>query len=137
MFITENELYTAIHQQYIDEITREDVVIVPAAIEAALAEMRGYLQNKFDVATIFNTTGYPRHPLLVQFAKDITVYNLIELDKPGIDNEDRRARYKRAIKWLEDVRDELIITELPKISPADIKVQTIYYASKPKKDNYF
>jgi len=136
MFLIETELYTAIHQQYVDEITREDPVIVPAAIDAAIIEMKSYLSSKFDVEVIFNKEGSDRDPLLLQFAKDITIYNFIELDKAGIDTEDRRARYKRAIKYLEDVRDELITTSLPRLT-IDAMPKTIIYASQPRKNNYY
>lgn len=113
MFLKIEDLNTAIREEIMDEISREDDTIVEQCISAALGEMKGYLTSGFDVDTIFAKTGSNRDPLLLSFAKDIAVYNLSTLETPGIDLEDRRARYKRAIDWLKQVRDGEITTSLP------------------------
>lgn len=116
MFLTIEDLNTAIREEIMGEITREDDTIIEQCISAALGEMKGYLSNRFNVDTIFAQTGTNRDPLLLSFAKDIAVFNLSTLETPGIDLEDRRARYKRAIDWLKQVRDGEITTSLPVLS---------------------
>ncbi|PKP09861.1 MAG: DUF1320 domain-containing protein [Bacteroidetes bacterium HGW-Bacteroidetes-4] len=112
-FIEETDLARAMRQEYIDEIKRTDDALIPHCTGSAIAEMKTYLRETYDVDTIFAKTAAQRNSLLVTFAVDIAIYNLIEAVPVGVDVEQRRLRYKRAIDWLIGVQKQNIMPDLP------------------------
>ncbi len=136
-FIDKTDITKSLHLEYLDEITRNDDLIVNANIDAAEAEMKAYLANIYDVVAIFSKTGSYRNALLVEFNVDIAIYNLVDIDRPGIDMEDRRARYKRAIDWLKQVRDGNLSADLPLLENDEEKKHPVQWGSKPKRNNHY
>jgi len=118
-FINDTDLQREIRAEEITQITRGDDTIAPFAIDAAIAEMKGYLSKFYNVDSIFSQTGTSRNTLLVNFAIDIAIYIIISTAPPGQNTEDRRARYKRAIDWLKGVSKGEIDTDLPVIIVTD------------------
>lgn len=137
MFIEKSDLTRNIHLEYLDEITRGDDLIVNASIDAAIIEIKGYLIARYDVTSIFSQTGTNRNALLVEFASDIAIYNLVDIDRPGINMEDRRARYKRAIDWLKQVNSGDINTNLPLLPDNEVPVNRIAFGSNKKRNNHY
>ena len=115
-FITEAELNTHLYDEQVAEIVRADSAIAPASIDAAIQEMKGYLQA-IDVAAIFNATGASRNALVLLFCKDIAVWHLIALSAPDIEYKLREERYKRAVSWLKDVQARRTFPDLPVVAP--------------------
>ena len=139
MFIERIDLLNAIKDEELTQIIRGDDTIVSYGIEASIAEMQGYLAKHFDIDTIFSQTGSNRHGLLLNFGVDIAIYVIVASALPGQDLEDRRLRYERAIKWLEQVRDGEINTTLPKteFDEDENKTSRGSYGVPPKRNNYF
>lgn len=138
MFLTNDEFNTHLYTELIDAVSREDETILTAAIDAAISEMKGYLAD-YDIAAIFSATESNRHPLLLLFAKDITIWHFINLSNPSADLELRKARYERAIEWLKGVQKGDIVPDLPRPLPPDDTQQdgAIRYGSNPKRGNHF
>ena len=137
MFIEKSDLKGSIRLEYIDQISREDETIVTGAIASSIIEMKGYLSSRFNVDSIFSQDGENRDQLLIALLSDMVIYELIDIIPAGIDIDDRRARYKRAITWLEDVQAGTINADLPKLvddenNPTTNKVE---YSSNPKRKN--
>jgi phage gp36-like protein len=139
MFLEKSDLYKAIKAEELAQITRNDDTIVLYGMDAAIAEMKGYLVKHFQTDTIFAQTGTNRHGLLVNFGIDISIYIIVSSALPGQDLEDRRLRYKRAVDWLTQVRDGEILTDLPLVTfPADAnKTSRGAYGAPDKRINYF
>ncbi len=135
-FIQETDLYRAMRKEYIDEIKLQDDALPLHCMSAALEEMKTYLRETFDTATIFSAVDDDRDKLLVTFAVDIAIYNLIELVPVGVDVEQKRLRYKRAIDWLEKVQKSIIKPDLLKLEDSPAK-QSIIYNSTPKKETRY
>lgn len=80
--------------------------------------------------------GDPRNQLLVMYLIDIIVYHLFAHIMPNSIPEIRIDRYKRAIKWLEDIRDGKVDSNLPIITPEPSEesatAQTAYTNGKRK-----
>jgi phage gp36-like protein len=134
MFIEKTDLVKAIRLEEINQITRNDDLTVTHCIESGVAEIKGYLTKHFDIDAIFSATGNSRDMLIVQFAIDIAIYNLIATQPPGQDTEDRYERYKRAINWLKGVRDGEILSNLPLATPEN-EISTRGYYNAPTKRN--
>lgn len=137
-FINISELKTHIHEENVEAITRNDPTVVTAAIDAAIAEVKGYL-NAYDVDTIFAATGSSRNALLLVFTKDIATWHLLVLCNAGVEMQLRQDRYERAIAWLKSVQKGDIIPDLPAAEDDDgnTLTDTIIYGSNDKRTQHF
>lgn len=135
-FISITDLQKGLQLELINEISREDASVIDHVISAAIAEAKTYLRVNYNVESIFSQTGTSRDALLVTFVSDIAIYNLIELVQPGIDLEDRRARYKRAIDWLKQVKSQEIKPDLP-VASTSLAADDINYGSAERRENRY
>ena len=60
-FITEEDLISAIREEELNQLIREDAAASAFAIDAAIEEMKPYLQKYYNVDTIFAQTGDNRN----------------------------------------------------------------------------
>jgi phage gp36-like protein len=111
-YLTTAELNTHLYDEQVAEIVRADTAIAPASIDAAIQEMKGYLQA-YDTDAIFNAIGAARNALVLIFCKDIAVWHIIALASPDIEYKLREERYRRAIQWLRDVQQRKTLPDLP------------------------
>lgn len=100
MFLEAEDLKSVIYQYQIDSITDNDPTIIDIAINAAIEEVKSYLLSKYNVSSIFGATGSDRHPLILEFCKDVTLWQIIKLSNPDIIYEKVKDRYDRAIDFL-------------------------------------
>lgn len=137
MFLKTEDLYTKIRAGELNQVTAGEDTITLHALQAAIAEMSTYLEGRYNTEEIFNKEGEARNPLLVSFAVDMAIFEIVSIALPGQDLEDRRARYKRAIDYLKQVRDEKLNLELPSKENQDNASDAAPYGSQPKRNNYF
>jgi phage gp36-like protein len=137
-YLTKSELKTHIYGENVTAITRSDDTIVAAAIDAAIAEAKGYL-NAYDIATIFAAAGTSRNALLLVFVKDIAAWHLVVLSNAGVELQLRQDRYERAIAWLKAVQKGDIVPDLPKAEDEDGNTtgDTIIFGSNDKRTQHF
>ena len=141
-YLTLQELSTHLHDEQVETITRGDNTIAEAAIDAAIAEARGYL-TRFDTARIFSASGSKRNQLLLIFVKDIAVWHLINLCNAGSELPLRQDRYKRAVDWLKAVQHGDVSPDLPSREPEGGKAEknnpigAIAYGSNPKRTQHY
>jgi phage gp36-like protein len=136
MFIDKTDIIKEIRTEELDVISRYDDTLVQFGIDAAIAEMKSYLARLFLVDLIFSQTGSNRHPLLVNFAVDIAIYVMVSTAQPGQDLEDRRARYKRAIDWLKQVKSGEITSDLPPVTDNGLTIRG-KVGEHTKRNNYY
>lgn len=85
----------------------------------AVAEMRSYLNKKYDCDKIFSARGTDRHALVLMFALDITIFHIFCQHNPYKMSKIRQDRYDRAVEWLKGVmRGDVTIDGAP-LLPAD------------------
>lgn len=104
-FITTADYDASIHAEILDQLLRKespsyDPQIVEICEDRAIAEMRSYLDKIYDCDKIFSATGSDRHPLILMFALDITIYHIFCQHNPYKMSKIRQDRYDRAIEWL-------------------------------------
>lgn len=138
--ITIDELKTHLYLDTMHHTVDGDDRIIVSAIDAAIAEAKGYLAA-FDRDKIFSAEGNERNALLVIFLKDIAVWHLVQLCNVGTDIELRRYRYDCAVRWLEQVQKGYISPDLPILdNDGDGTPDTggIYLSgSNPKRSQHF
>lgn len=135
MFIDKTDLYLAILEDELEEITRGDDTLINQAISAAVSEARTYLHDSYEVDTIFAAAGAARHALLLGLVADMAVYLLVARVQAGQDVDDRRARYDRAVAWLKAAQKSDTYSDLPRRE--ETAQNHISTGSLPKRNNRY
>lgn len=139
MFITKEELYTAVQEYQLADLTGEDPDerAVRAAIGTAVSEASSYLNGGYDCKAIFSAQGSERHPLLVEHCKSIALWYLVKRSNTDLLFERVKEYYTAAIDWLKhvagvDPQGRPLAPDLPlKQEGGDIKTK-MRYGSHPK-----
>jgi len=134
MYLTIEELKTAIYTYQIVEITEADGDIVNVAIDAAVSEMKAYLRIRYDVERIFGATGSDRNALVMELCKNIAVWYIVRLCNVDMLYKNVQDRYDRAIDWLRRTAKGEIAPDLPVLVNDDTgQTQTRFrFSSHPK-----
>ena len=136
-FIEMKDYDATIHQEILNAVTREDDAIVEVCEDQAIAEMRGYLESRYDCDKIFAARGNERNALILMFAKDITIYHVMCVHNPQKFAEIRKDRYERAIEWLKGVsRLEISIADVPLLDKDTLKEKMPFQMRKETSDFY-
>lgn len=120
-FINTTDYDASIHKEILDSLLRTDAPtydpeIVEICEDRTIAEMRGYLSKTYDCDAIFTATGKDRHPLILMFATDITIYHIFCQHNPYKISQVRKDRYDRAIEWLKGVMNgDITIDGAPRL----------------------
>jgi phage gp36-like protein len=135
-FIKPEDYDASIHAEILDRLTRSDESIVEICEDRAIAEMRSYLSERYDVDAIFSAEGDDRHPLVLMMAIDITVYHLFSIHNPQKISQVRVDRYERAVEWLKQVaKRQISVDGAPAID--NQKQQSPWLMqSNPKRHNH-
>ena len=123
-FISLEDYDASIHREILDSLLRQgtsdyDPQIIEICEDRAISEMKSYLNKKYDCQAIFSQTGAERHPLILMFALDITIYHIFCQHNPYKMSKIREDRYERAIKWLKGVMKGDITVEGAPLLPSD------------------
>lgn len=118
-FITSTDYAAQIKADVLDRIIESDNSLLLDAENKALAQAKSRLRVRFDVDTIFATTGDSRHAELVMYIVDMTLYHLHSRINPGQVPELRKERYQDALDWLKGVAAGDYDPGLPGIGDAD------------------
>ena len=133
-FIDKIDYAAVIRTNILDDITEVDDTKIDACEERAIERVKGYLNNRYDVVTIFAQTGAARHPLVLMYTMDITLYYLHRLINYRKVPMHRAEAYKEAMDWLEKVSEQ-------KINPPNLPFLTtddkdyIRWGSNTKRNN--
>jgi len=136
-FVNIKDYDASIHREILDSLTRDDQAIIEICEDRAIAEASSYLSRRYDCDKIFSATGSDRHPLILMFIIDITVYHIFCIHNPQKMSQIRRDRYDRALTWLQEVANyEISIYGAPELQEEEIiKKSTNILKSNPKRSN--
>lgn len=118
-FITQDDYNALIKDAVLAQVMDNDRAVVNDAELFAQQELESYLNQRFDVASIFSQTGTARNSLLVMYMMDCVLYHIHARINPSRMPEIRVTRYEKAIKWLEMVASGKLTPNLPKILDPD------------------
>jgi phage gp36-like protein len=113
MYITIDELKTALYSYQAQEIADRDSDIPLMNIAAAEGEVRSYLATRYDVSAIFAAQGEARNPLLLELTKNIAVWYIVRLSNVDLIYQHAKERYDAAVDWLNRVADGKLNPDLP------------------------
>ncbi len=113
IFLTNDDFGVQIRTQILNTINQSDPTKTERAELDALAEMKSYLNGRYDTALIFGVTGTNRNAQIVMYCIDILLYHLHSNISPNNVPELREKRYEQAISWLKMVAANKLNPNLP------------------------
>jgi phage gp36-like protein len=130
MFLSQDELKSAIYEYQVTDITEGDDTIVENAIAAAIDEVKAYLtpNNRlenwdgrvlYDTEKLFAAEGSERNALILAHTKTIAKWWIILLANPDIIYEQVKERYDRSIEFLTKVAKGVVTLAGVPILPPD------------------
>jgi phage gp36-like protein len=139
-FIEKEDYEGVIKENILDDITEFNDNVLDKAEARAIAKMKGYLSNRYDVNAIFSATGTNRDDVVLMHAIDITLYYLHKSINPRKVPQNRSDSYKEAIEWLQGVNELEINPNLPTVKDGlgneTGEKNYIKYGSNPKRTNH-
>jgi hypothetical protein len=135
-FLNETDLHTSIYKHLLDTLIQEDANIVPFCIDAALAEARSFLIDRYDVDVIFAKVNKDRNSLLLMMCRDLAVFSIIGISNPGIDYDDKKTRAKAARTWFKQVQSGASKPNL-EIKPEAEKIGVVSSGSNKKRNQHY
>lgn len=151
MFLETDEMKTVMYVYQLEQITENDDSIILQGINAAIEEMKSYLQlnqkkewldgrTVYDVDAVFAATGSERNALLLEMAKTMAEWWIIRLCNADVIYDQVKDRYDRAIAYLVKVnRGEVTIGSLPTVDfsePENENKKPYRSGSRPKFNHY-
>lgn len=137
-FLTTEEIKTHLYGEVTNEISRGDASLLQDALNAGIAEAKGYLKA-YDVAAIFAASGDDRNPILLLYVKDCAVWHYLQLANPAVDMAIRLTRYEKAIEWFKMVQSGKTNPDLPYpvVPPPDTPSNYMKWGSITKRNNNY
>jgi phage gp36-like protein len=113
MFITDEDYITVAGKDSLKVLQQHDVKNLQRAEQAAIDEVKMYLNSRYDTDLIFSAEGNERSALIVMATVDIALYHLVSSAPSRMGYEIREIRYKRAIELLKDTQRGNVAADLP------------------------
>lgn len=137
MYLSPNEINTHLGVEQIEAISDGDETMLTAAIDAAIAEAKGYLKA-YDIAAELSKSANERNALLVIFIKDIAVWHFVNICHVNTSLDLRQDRYERAVSWLKAVQKGEVLPDFPKLETSDGEANNLPYkvTSNQKRTNH-
>ena len=137
MFLSKEDLGSAIYGYQVDQITEGNDDLVLQAIGAAIEEVGGYLSGAslYDVPAIFATAGAARNALILSHTITVAKWYVVELCNADVIYEHAKERYDRAVAWLTKLAKGTVTLEsLPTITidAGTTETDTFGYGSRVK-----
>lgn len=133
-FLTKDELKTHGHVEIIDAITRSDDTIIDMLIEENISYMKGYLNSRYDVKSVFEATGDHRNKVVLKLLKALVIYDVYNSHNPQHISDNLREERDRAVEWLKMVQKQEVNPDLPTL---DTDEQYLQFGSNVKRTQHY
>ncbi|WP_053405164.1 phage protein Gp36 family protein [Persicobacter sp. CCB-QB2] len=111
MFLEEADLKQGVYIEILNALSREDETFVSQNISRAIAEIDGYLNQKYDTSELWAQTGDDRNGIIKGLSIDVSLYHIYSVTEEIPDKI--KERYKWAKETLKDIRDGLMKLDIP------------------------
>jgi len=89
-----------------------------SAENMAIAQIKNYLNGRYDIAVIFDQTDEARNSFVIMITIDCALYHLYSSIAPNKIPEHRSERYQDALEWLKLAAKGEAVADLPLIKDA-------------------
>lgn len=136
-FIQFSDYNASIHTEILDAVTRSDGSIILICEDRAIAQMRTYLEERYDCNALFSAKGDKRNQLVLMMALDIAIYHIFCAHNPQKLSPMRQERYDRALEWLKKVSEhKLSIPDAPQLPLQNDNSNPTIIGSNPKRTQH-
>ncbi len=136
-FIVSTDYPATIHAEILTAITRNNSTVITDCENNAIDQVKGYLNARYDVDSIFSQTGVNRSKTILQYVLDIAIYRMHIAHNPQKITEARIALYEQALADLGKIQAGKINPPgLPVLTPQNDKGQ-LQFGSNTKRNNHF
>ncbi len=111
MFIEESDLSQGVYVEILSALSREDANFVAQNISRAIAEVDGYLNQKYDTTDLWQQTGDDRNNIIKGLCIDVALYHIYSVTE--MIPEKIKERYNWAKETLKDIREGLMKLDIP------------------------
>ncbi|MCC4211362.1 phage protein Gp36 family protein [Leeuwenhoekiella parthenopeia] len=144
MFLTKDDMPSAMYGYQMEQITEGNDDIIDVAMAAAEEEVRSYLSGnnrrewldgrlQYDVDAILTAQGESRNALILKHAVTIAKWWIVELCNADIIYEQAKERYDRAIAWLNKLaKGDVTLSTLPTLSQEVTEREPFSFGSREK-----
>lgn len=141
--ISAADLSTAIYQEIITEITRNNPDVVTEAIDRAISEVKSFL-SRFDLVALFgssadDTAATVSDKFLNGLVKDVAAWYVIKLANPNVSYDHIKTCYDDTIATLKRIQKvQQTPDSWPLADPGDVQIlqgNPVAYSSVPKRKN--
>uniref|UniRef100_UPI00321676C8 phage protein Gp36 family protein n=1 Tax=uncultured Draconibacterium sp. TaxID=1573823 RepID=UPI00321676C8 len=136
-FLSKADLQKSITADMLNAVLDGNDALIDQTCDEAVGKMKERLNGKFDVEAIFTATGAERHPVVLAYAKDLTIYMLWKITDPlGIPSL-RKDAYKEAMQWLTDCMNGDMSTTLPTTTEPNESGGDFHFGSNDARNNHY
>ena len=119
-YITKNDLRVLAKENYIDSSSDDFQDAINLIEQQNIAIIKAYLEDLYDVETIFDTQEPIRNGIIIYILARLVVYNVIRRNSARKVPDDFKDMYKAAMEKLEDIAfGKITLNNLPKPDKAD------------------
>lgn len=137
MYITEEDLLKGIYSAELDSL-KQDGADVDTAITEAIEEVRGYLDDRYDMTLELTRTGATRNARIVGLVRDIAIYNCFKNSSPNRISDIRVTIYRDTVKALVSIQSERAsIKGLTRNTGEDTTSSYLAHGGNPKRSNHY
>jgi phage gp36-like protein len=145
-YLVKDDLTSHVYADLITEIVRGNDALVDKAINAALAEVKAYL-NKYDLPVLFSDSVEDEN--LKDKVKDVACWKLVKLANPNIEMNLFKGLYDDAIDFFNKVmkgqcepdgwpyKTQAQDSSSDKVLVTDVNGTAISWSSNSKRHNHF
>jgi len=146
MFLTKEDLPSALYGYQLTQITEGNDDIVDMAMAAAEEEIRSYISGnnrkewldgrlQYDADAVLSAQGDERNALILKHAVTMAKWWIVELCNADVIYEQAKERYDRAVEWLVKLANgKVTLSTLPTldINTEDNERQPFSFGSRDK-----
>lgn len=115
-YINLNDMYVVIQEAQINQLIGSNgTQQLDLAVDIALAEVKSYLIQKYDINAEYALTGNSRSLQVRMAVVDVTLYQLHSRIAPSNIPELRQKRYDQTIAWLKGCANGRVTPELTEL----------------------
>ncbi|WP_053404986.1 phage protein Gp36 family protein [Persicobacter sp. CCB-QB2] len=111
MFIEEKDLSQGVYADILQNVSRQDPTYIEQNIARAIAEVDGYMNQKYDTSELWTQTGDERNGIIKGLCIDVSLYHIFSVTEKI--KQDIVDRYKWAKEALKEIREGLLKLDLP------------------------
>lgn len=135
--LSQTDLEIYIDPRELQQITDNNGLVVPEAIEDAEEFVKEFLRHRIDVDVEFAKTGTDRNRSLLKHVSAVAIYFINQRIPTDVVPEARGVAYEEAVDWCKDIQKGLRQTSLTEKDPENKEGYNITWGDSSSNNKNF